>query len=623
LDKDTNKNLILALVLSLTVLIGWELLYGLPKMRERQAQEAAQQEATQQQTANGKAAAPSTQPASPTAPGGTPSSVQAGDSALPGASGGAAQTPPDDAAGRVAIETHSISGSINLRGARLDDVSLVNYHEEVDPKSPIIKLLSPVGTANPYFVDAGWIGGRDTKVKLPDDKTVWQAASGAKLTVETPVTLSWDNGEGLMFKRTISVDDKYLFTISQEVENKTSAEVNLFPYAQVTRMGLPKVAGFFVLHEGPIGVLNGELQDIDYSDLQETNAPQKFESTGGWLGITDKYWAVALLPDQSKKLQARFGDYPEATGRDVFRTDYLEVDGVSVAPGAKATVQNHLFAGAKVVETVDGYGEQLKVENFDLLIDWGWFYFITKPMYHVLKFFQTMTGNFGIAILLTTVLIKIIFFPLANKSYVSMSRMKKLQPEMAKIKERYGDDRQKQQQAMMELYKTEKVSPVSGCLPVLLQIPVFFALYKVLFGTITMRHEPFFGWIKDLSAPDPTSIFNLFGLIPVTLPDFLLIGVWPLLMGITMFVQMKLNPAPPDPMQAKIFTWMPVFFTFLLASFPAGLVIYWAWNNLLSVIQQSVIMTRQGVKIELWDNLRDMISKRKKNSSTESEEESK
>ena len=613
MDKDTNKNLILALVLSLTVLIGWELIYGLPKMRERQAQEAAQQEAP-----NGKAGTPSAPSANPSVPGSTPS-VQAGDSALPGATTGDAQAPADDAAGRVLIETPSISGSINLRGARLDDIQLLKYHEEVDPKSPLIRLLSPLGTANPYYVDAGWIGGRNNKAKLPDDKTVWMVDGGAKLTPQTPVTLTWDNGSGLIFKRIISVDEEYLFTISQEVENTTSEAISLFPYAQVTRVGLPNVEGFFVLHEGPIGVLNGELKDLDYSDLQESNAPQKFESTGGWLGITDKYWAVALLPDQKKKLQARFGDFPDATGRDVFRTDYLETESVNIAPGSKATVQNYLFAGAKVVETVDRYGEQLKIENFDLLIDWGWFYFITKPMYHVLKFFQSMTGNFGIAILLTTVLLKIIFFPLANKSYVSMSRMKKLQPEMAKIKERYGDDRQKQQQAMMELYKTEKVSPVSGCLPVLLQIPVFFALYKVLFGTITMRHEPFFGWIKDLSAPDPTSIFNLFGLIPVTLPDFLLIGVWPLLMGITMFVQMKLNPAPPDPMQAKIFTWMPVFFTFLLASFPAGLVIYWAWNNFLSVLQQSVIMSRQGVKIELWDNLRDTFGKGKKKTGEESE----
>ncbi|MGI9480893.1 MAG: membrane protein insertase YidC [Hyphomicrobiales bacterium] len=609
MDKDTNKNLILALVLSLSVLIGWELLYGLPKMRERQAREAAQREAQVAQTEQtpGSTAKPQQAPG-----------IEAGDAAIPGASTGTGEASEQASAGRLEIKSDALDGSINLRGGRIDELRLSRYHEEVDPKSPVVTLLSPQGTSDPYFVDVGWIAGRGNKVKVPDESTVWTAPEGAELTPEDPVTLTWDNGEGVTFKRTISVDENYLFTVKQDVENKSAAAVNLFPYAQITRVGVPEIADFFVLHEGMVGVLNDELQEIDYSDFEDGEPPQKFESDGGWLGITDKYWAVVLVPNQKRKLQARFGNFPDA-GRDVFRADYLDVQGVSIEPGASGSVENNLFAGAKVVELVDGYGKQLGVEKFDLLIDWGWFYFITKPMYHVLSFFQSITGNFGIAILLTTVLIKIIFFPLANKSYVSMSRMKMLQPEMMKIKERYGDDRQKQQQAMMELYKKEKVSPISGCLPVLVQIPVFFALYKVLFGTITMRHEPFFGWIQDLSAPDPTSLFNLFGLIPVDLPQFLIIGVWPILMGITMFVQMKLNPAPPDPIQAKIFTWMPVFFTFLLASFPAGLVIYWAWNNLLSILQQYVIMTRQGVKIELWQNLKETFGLGAKGPEKESE----
>ncbi len=600
MDKDTNKNLILALVLSLGVLIAWELFYGLPKMREQQAQQAAQQQA---QTETGTPAAPAAPEGAAPTPALDGAIPQPGAAVLPGAK----FTEQDSkSAGRVEIVTDNLSGSLNLKGARFDDLRLINYREKVDPESPVITLLGPANSANPFYVDEGWIASGAKKPKVPGPNTVWTAPSGAKLTPTKPVTLTWDNGEGLTFRRTISIDEGYMFTVSREVQNTSSEPAVLFPYAQVTRHNTPTIEGFFILHEGLVGVLDGALEEIDYSDVQEEK-PQQFASTGGWMGMTDKYWAVVLVPDQAKKLKARFGDYPVA-GKDIYRVDYLSGEGLTIAPGATVKSEGRLFAGAKVVDLVDGYAEKFKIQNFDLLIDWGWFYFITKPMFFLLQFFHGLVGNFGVAIILATVVIKLVFFPLANKSYVSMSKMKMLQPEMQKIKERFGEDRQRQQQAMMELYKKEKVNPISGCLPVVIQIPVFFALYKVLFGTIDMRHAPFVGWIQDLSAKDPTTLFNLFGLLPYSVPDFMIIGVWPIIMGVTMFIQMKLNPAPPDPIQAQIFAWMPLFFTFLLASFPAGLVIYWAWNNTLSVTQQYVIMRRQGVKVELWKNMSDTFS---------------
>jgi YidC/Oxa1 family membrane protein insertase len=427
--------------------------------------------------------------------------------------------------------------------------------------------------------------------------------------------LTWENGEGLQFRRTISVDNNFMFTVNDEVANTGSNPATIYGYGLVSRHGTPNVQGFYILHEGLVGVLgDGKLYEIGYSSIQG-EPPRVVKSTGGWLGITDKYWAAALIPDQAAGLQGRFAS-SKVGGLDTYQTDYL-LDATTVAPGGKASVQSRLFAGAKEVNTVDGYEKSLGIKNFELLIDWGWFYFITKPLFFALDYFFRLTGNFGVAILIVTVIIKLVFFPLANKSYASMARMKAVQPQMLAIRDRFADDKVKQQQAMMELYKQEKINPVSGCLPIVIQIPVFFALYKVLFVTIEMRHAPFFGWIKDLSAPDPTTIFNLFGLIPwdpsqvPVLGAFLMLGVWPLIMGATMFVQMKMNPAPPDPTQKMIFDWMPVFFTFLLASFPAGLVIYWAWNNLLSVIQQGTIMRKNGVKIELFDNLKGLIARKK------------
>ena len=593
-----NREFMLAIALSALVLILWQIFIGVPTMEEERAKQQAQQAQTQPQQ-NPDSTVPTPQ-------------AGAGDAAVPTAPG--VDTPEADrdavvtASSRVRIETDKVTGSINLTGARIDDLSLKGYHQTVDRSSPLITLLSPSGTRNAYYAEFGWVPAKGVKTKLPQGETVWTAPEGAVLKSDSPVTLTYDNGEGLAFKRTISIDENYLFTIEDQIENSAGEAVTIHPYGLVSRHGTPTVLGFFVLHEGLVGYLgeNG-LQEIDYDDLQEEIKQQTLDATSGWLGITDKYWAVTLIPDPKAQITARYSNSPR-NGRDRYQTDYLEDVGTSIAAGGTASVKTQLFAGAKIVSIIDGYQETLGINNFELLIDWGWFYFFTKPLFLLLHFFYELVQNFGLAILLVTVIIKLVFFPLANKSYVSMSKMKLLQPEVVKIRERYADDKMKQQQEMMELYKKEKVSPMSGCLPILIQIPVFFALYKVLFVTIEMRHAPFYGWIQDLSAPDPTSLFNLFGLIPWAPPSFLLIGVWPILMGITMFVQMRLNPPPPDPTQAMIFNWMPLFFTFLLATFPAGLIIYWAWNNLLSILQQYVIMRRQGVKVELIDNLKKTFS---------------
>jgi len=494
---------------------------------------------------------------------------------------------------------------------------LTKFRETVDPASPAIELFSPSGTTNPYYAEFGWVPAAGSTVKLPDQNTVWQQEGSGALTQSTPVTLKYDNGEGLTFRRTVAVDDHYLFTIKDDVTNAGNAPVTLYPFGLISRHGTPPVSGYYILHEGLIGFLGDQkLQEYTYKKIDEVKSVT-FNVTNGWLGITDKYWASALLPDTSARLQARFSSNEVGKVR-TYQTDYLE-DAQTIPAGGTGSANTRLFAGAKEASVVGinfpfvqlgGYNKQLNLNHFDLLIDWGWFYFITKPMFLALDFFFHVFGNFGVAILVVTVLVKLVFFPLANKSYASMAKMKAVQPQINALKERFPDDKMKLQQEMMEIYKKEKINPISGCLPVVLQIPVFFSLYKVLFVTIEMRHAPFFAWIKDLSAPDPTHVFNLFGLLPYDpsavplLGPYLAIGAWPIIMGITMWFQMKLNPTPPDPTQKIIFDWMPVIFTFMLAAFPAGLVIYWAWNNTLSVIQQSFIMRRNGVKVELFDNVK-------------------
>jgi YidC/Oxa1 family membrane protein insertase len=609
-----SRNTILAVILSGLVLIGWQYFYNVPQMEKQRAAQQAQSEL----------AKPAPQP------GGTPTQTttpQTGATPAPSASAPATNQPASvapisrDAAiaavPRVKIDTPRLSGSISLKGARIDDLSLVQFRETVDPSSPAIVLYSPSGTAEPYYAEFGWVPAAGSTVKLPDRDTMWQQESTGSLTPSSPVTLKYDNGDGLTFRRTISIDDRYLFSIKDDVTNIGNAPVTLYPFALISRHGTPQVAGYYILHEGLIGYLGDQgLQEYGYKKIDDAKAVS-FKVTNGWLGITDKYWASALLPDTNAQLQARFSSNLVGTIR-TYQTDYLQYP-QAIAIGGTASANARLFAGAKEASVVGinfpfaglgGYNKQLGLNHFDLLIDWGWFYFITKPMFLALDFFFRLVGNFGVSILLVTVLVKLLFFPLANKSYASMAKMKSVQPQLQALKERYPDDKVKQQQEMMEIYKKEKINPIAGCLPVALQIPVFFSLYKVLFVTIEMRHAPFFGWIKDLSAPDPTNLFNLFGLLPFDpthVPLFgyyLVLGVWPIIMGITMWFQMKLNPTPPDPTQKMIFDWMPLIFTFMLAGFPAGLVIYWAWNNLLSVLQQSFIMRRNGVKVELFDNLR-------------------
>jgi YidC/Oxa1 family membrane protein insertase len=587
-----NKNLILAVVLSVAVLLGFELYFKNTRPTPQVAETAATATPAPGQV-QGQGQAPGLSTGNP---GGATALPQA-----PGASQGPDMSPQASrteilaATPRVAIATPRLKGSITLKGGRIDDLILADYRETLKKNSPPITLFNPRGVKDAYFAEFGWIAAAKNgapKTAVPDADTVWTPSS-TTLTPDQPVTLTWDNGQGLVFSRTYEIDNNFMFKITQAVVNKGKNPVELFPYGLVSRQGTPKTSGFYILHEGLLGVNNGELKEVDYDELQE----QKLESstgTGGWIGITDKYWLTALIPNKDAEVTKRYV-YRKAGVIDTYQVDFLGT-GVSVAPGASGNAENRLFAGAKQVRILDAYEESLGIERFDLAIDWGWFYFLTRPIFYGLLWLEVHVGNLGLAILLLTVGLKIAFFPLANKSYESMSKMKKLQPEMLKLRERYGDDKVKLNEEMMALYKREGTNPASGCLPILLQIPVFFALYKVLFVTIEMRHAPFFGWIQDLSAPDPTTMFNLFGLIPWTPPDFLMIGVWPLLMGISMFLQQKLNPQPTDPIQARIMMFLPLVFTFLLATFPAGLVIYWTWNNLLSIAQQWVIMRKMGVK---------------------------
>jgi len=612
-----QKNTILAIVLSAVLLIGWQYFFGIPQMeKQKQAAELArqQQQAQQQQSAT-----------TPAPQGGTPAGTE--NSQAPSAPGSSTPLTPGASTReailknrpKVAIDTPKLAGSIGLKGARIDDLSLTQYRETVNPNSPAIVLLAPSGSPHPFYAEFGWVAASGSNVKLPNADTVWRQEGSGALGVDRPVTLVYDNGEGLVFRRTIAVDDKYLFTVKDTVTNNTGSPVTLYPYGLVSRHGLPKIEGFYILHEGLIGVFGDQGEKTaTYKQIDEKKL-ETFDVTNAWLGITDKYWAAALLPDTSAHVNANFRAGTIGTLK-TYQTDYL-LDSKTVQPGGTAEADGRLFAGAKEVAIVGlnygifgdgGYNKQLGLNKFDLLIDWGWFYFITKPMFVAIDWFYKFLGNFGLAILAVTVVIKLIFFPLANKSYASMAKMKNIQPQLQALRERYPDDKVKQQQEMMEIYKREKINPIAGCLPIVIQIPVFFALYKVLFITIEMRHAPFFGWIKDLSAPDPTTLFNLFGLIPwdpsqvPVIGHYLMLGVWPIIMGITMWFQMKLNPPPPDPTQKMIFDWMPLIFTFMLASFSAGLVIYWAWNNTLSVIQQSVIMKRNGAKIELWGNLKEV-----------------
>ena len=570
-----QKNFIVAIVLSVLIIVGWQHFFQPTKPPVPPPQTTSQSGAPQtpagQSTAPGAPGAPSVEPAA--------AQILNRKEAL-------AASP------RVTFDTPELVGSIALKGGRIDDVRLVKYRETIDPKSDPVPVLSPVGGEHPYYAEFGWASS-DASIKTPQADTLW-TADQTTLAPGKPVRLTWDNGQGLIFGLEIAIDDYFMFDVKQSVENKSDKPVTLFPWSLVVRYGLPKAEGIYILHEGPYGVFNGSLKEFGYSDFKD-NKQQKFQTTGGWLGITDKYWMTTLVPDQQAKVDASI----KQTGTQAdpkYQIDYTS-PGITIAPGATSSSTSRLFAGAKIVRVIDEYEKKYGIDKFDLTIDWGWFWFFTKPLFWLLEWLYAQIGNFGVAILVLTVMVKAVFFPLANKSYAAMSKMKALQPEMEKLKVRYGEDRQRMNQELMQLYRREKVNPAAGCLPIVVQIPVFFALYKVLYTTIEMRHQPFFGWIKDLSAPDPLTILTGFGLFPWDIPPFLHffnIGLWPIVMGVTMYLQQKLNPAPTDPVQARVFQFLPILFTFMLGSFAAGLVIYWAWSNTLSIAQQYTIMRRHG-----------------------------
>ena len=489
--------------------------------------------------------------------------------------------------GRIKIDNKNITGSISLKGGLIDDISFKNYKQNlIDDKN--IVFLNPPETENGFFIETGWtsIGN---KIKVPSTNSTWNVVGNNILSTNRPVLLQWKNGEGIIFKKTIEIDDKYLFKVSQKVENNTNTSIDLYPYAQITRNKIPDdIQNFYISHEGFIGVFDEELQEDDYDDVEEKKIVR--EASKGWLGITDKYWMTALVPEQGKNFKSTF------LYKKGFKANYILNSPTTIGASSSNTNNLRIFVAAKEVETIDAYAEDQNIEKLDLTIDWGWFYFFTKPLFFIIDYLFKFSGNFGIAIVLITISIRLLFFPLANYSFRSMAKMKALQPEMVRLKEVHKEDKMKLQQEMMALYKKEKVNPASGCLPVLIQIPFFFAIYKMLFISLEMRHQPFFGWIKDLSAQDPTSIFNIFGLIPWDPPSFLMIGIWPILMGLSMWVQQKLNPAPTDPIQAKIFAVFPVFLTIILATFPSGLVVYWTVNNILTIAQQWVIMKKTKIK---------------------------
>ena len=488
---------------------------------------------------------------------------------------------------RILLENKKIKGSISLEGATIDDLSFKNY--KVDIKSnDTVQFLNPKETKNGYFAESGW-ASIGNKIKVPTSKSIWNVVGNKVLSVNNPVTLEWNNGSNLIFRKKIEIDDNYLFKINQEVKNNSSEQVELYPYAQLTRKNIPEdLKGFYILHEGFIAVLDDELKEDDYDDIEEKKIVR--EANKGWIGITDKYWMTALIPEEGEKFKSTF------LYQGAYKANFLLNNPKVIAPSSKVNNVIKIFVAAKEVQTIDAYAEKENIEKLDLIIDWGWFYFFTKPLFFAVDYLFKLTGNFGIAIVLITVMIRLLFFPLASYSFKSMAKMKALQPEMARLKDLHKEDKVKLQQAIMALYKKEQINPASGCLPVLIQIPFFFAIYKMLFISLEMRHQPFFGWIKDLSASDPTTIFNLFGLLPFTPPSFLIIGIWPILMGLTMFIQQKLNPAPTDPIQAKIFMFFPIFLTVILASFPSGLVVYWTVNNILTIAQQWFIMKRTTVK---------------------------
>ena len=487
---------------------------------------------------------------------------------------------------RIQFENGSVVGSISLKGAAIDDLTFKEYNVELNG-SDKITLLSPRNVEDGYLIESGFVS-TNKNIDIPDASTVWEVSGNKKLTNNNPVKLTWNNTQGITFEKYISLDDQFLFTVKEKIINSSDKSYSFYSYGQIIRNKLPEISGFYILHEGFLSVLDDQLIEEDYDDIQEKKFTQIAQD--GFVAISDKFWVTSVIPPKGKEFKTTF-DY-----KNKFRANYISTKGIEVKANSSIEEKIQIIVAAKRVNVIDGYAENLDINKFDLAIDWGFMYFITKPLFFVLDYFFKLLGNYGLAIIAVTICIRLAFFPLANFSFKSMGKMKLLAPEMARLKELHKDDKMKLQQAMMALYKKEKVNPMSGCLPILVQIPVFFALYKVLFVTIEMRHMPFYGWIHDLSDRDPTSLFNVFGLLPWDPPSFLLIGAWPIIMGITMFIQQKLNPTPPDPIQAKIFMFFPVFLTVILAPFPAGLVIYWSFNNIFTMIQQYIVQRKMTIK---------------------------
>lgn len=573
------KRLLLAIILSTLVVFGFQ--YFLPSQSHKDVQNNIKNntQAIPSELAHKQAKAP-----------------------VPGLSSQPISQPVNVKESRIPIEADRVKGSIDLVGARLDDLLLVNYHETVKKDSPLVRILAPASNKQPNYVEIGWIRGNNDETRVPDINTLW-SVSANKLTPSMPLILTWDNGAGVIFKITISIDRNFMFGVQQSVQNNTGAAITLFPYARVNRAYTPVETGGYLVHEGPIGVVDGKLEEESYKNLRKnatppTNIAWNKQAVGGWSGITDKYWLTAVIPEQKDMVTTIYGFTPNA-GAGVYQVGFTSQAPLSIAPGAEAHVQGHIFAGAKEVHILEAYERSLNIPSFWKAVDFGWFAFMTRPIFFVLDWLNTVLGNFGLALMAFTLIVKAIFYPLASRQFHSMGKMKTLQPKMKAIRERYKDDPTAMNQQVMALYKTEGVNPAAGCLPMLVQIPVFWSLYKDLYVTIEMRHAPFFGWIHDLSAPDPTNIFNLFGLIPwdpTVISPFLHLGIWGIVFGITMYLQQRLNPAPVDPMQQKMFQFMPLVFTFILASQPAGLVIYYCWNNFLSILQQKLIMRGQVKK---------------------------
>jgi len=555
------RNVIFAIALSFAVLFGWSVIFETPEIEK-------QKKSQQTESEDRKSSTPSVNLESTSV-----TNILREDAIK--------------STKRIKFENENVEGSISLKGALIDDITFKKYNETLKADKKVT-YLNPVETNDGYFIETGWAASNLEGIALPNAETVWKVKGNNRLSKGNPVIIEWNNKSGLVFRKKIELDDKFLFRITQEIQNKSSGRIELYPYAQITRNQKPDVTDFYILHEGFIGVFDEELKEEGYEDIEDRK--KEYNAEEGWLGVTDKYWMTALVPEKSQPFKGEF------LFKNGFKANYIQNKPVVVQPSSSKTSETKIFVAAKEVKIIDGYAESENINKFDLIIDWGWFYFFTKPLFFIMHYLFELTKNFGIAIVLVTAAVRLLFFPLSNYSFRSMAKMKILQPELLRLKELHKEDKKKLQQEMMSLYKREKVNPLSGCLPILIQIPFFFAIYKMLFISLEMRHQPFFGWIKDLSAQDPTSIFNIFGLIPWDPPSFLIIGAWPIMMGGTMYLQQKLNPTPPDPIQAKIFMFFPLFLTIILAPFPSGLVVYWTINNILTIAQQWVIMRTTTVK---------------------------